>query len=212
MLIVHQIMNKSQLIYKKKVLFVVFLLFITLTTSTLTTAQSDFKGSSATVFALKPSYHVKLGSYLLTGNRGTTMLGTEISPSMTIPFNKKWSFETGMSVLLGSFDMNRRIQNSDSKTSIPENFAVGRIYLSGLYSYNAKTTIRGTIWKQTDLSSLTVNPRAVDLSSQGFDFGVEYKVNERFRIEGSIGISKGYQPYSPYSNFSSPFGSFPVYF
>lgn len=156
----------------------------------------------------KPSYSLKMGSQFATGMNGNSIIGTSISPSVIFPVKPKFSIEAGISYQ--SLFLNSR--NSESTQSGSNHFSLGSVYVSGLYELNPKVTLRGTAWKQFDLSSSKLNPRAIDFEAEGINIGVQYQVTEKFRVEASFEYSNGNHPGSYQFPGTNSFGSFPSFY
>jgi predicted porin len=156
----------------------------------------------------KPSCSLKMGSQFATGMNGNSIFGTSISPSVIFPVKPKFSIEAGISYQ--SLFLNSR--NSESTQSGSNHFSLGSVYVSGLYELNPKVTLRGTAWKQFDLSSSKLNPRAIDFEAEGINIGVQYQVTEKFRVEASFEYSNGNHPCSYQFPGTNSFGSFPSFY
>jgi hypothetical protein len=156
----------------------------------------------------KPAYSLKMGSQFASGMNGNTVFGTSISPSAIFPVKPKFSIEAGISYQ--SLFINTG--NRESSLSGSNHFSTGSIFVSGLYELNPKVTLRGTAWKQFDLSSPKLNPRAIDFEAEGINVGIQYQVTEKFRVEASFEYSNGNHA-DPYRTpgFNS-FGSFPSFY
>lgn len=157
---------------------------------------------------------VQAGSSFGTNFNGTTVFETNISPTLLIPIKPKFEMAVGMSY------QTYFINSTSTQSSVVENNAVksninlGTIYVSGIYKVNEKATIRGTAWKQFDLSAQkpSMNPRATNFESEGVNIGINYKFNDHFQVDASFDYSNGYNPYQMNSfgnhgmGMNSPFG------
>lgn len=163
---------------------------------------------------VSPRVSLGLSSTYFTTPFGTSVFGTNIAPSLLFQVKQKLQIETGMSYQ--TYFMNSKSSTKlDGSVNQNENISTGMIYISGIYELNPKTTIRGTAWKQFDLSDQksNKNPRATNFEAEGFNVGINYKVNDHFQIDASFDYSNGYNPYGPaYNGFGnyggSPFGGF----
>lgn len=158
-------------------------------------------------FAKKPYYSLKIGSQFTTQMNGNSLFGTSISPSIILPLKPKFSIETGISYQ--SLFLGPGI--SDDSQSGSKHFSLGSIYMSGLYELNPKVTLRGTAWKQFDLSSSKMNPRVIDFEAEGINIGLQYEVTEKFRIEASFEYSNGNPGLYQIPGRNS-FGNFPSFY
>jgi hypothetical protein len=163
---------------------------------------------------VSPRVSLGLSSTYFNTPNGTSVFGTNISPSVSFQIRPKFQIETGMSYQTYFLNSNSSVR-SDGYHDQNGNVSVGMIYVSGIYELNPKTTIRGTAWKQFDLSNqkTTINPRATNFEAEGFNVGINYKVNDHFQIDASVEYSNGYNPYqSMHNGFgnhgASPFGGY----
>jgi hypothetical protein len=170
---------------------------------------SKSQGVSRNTNSLSPKISLGLSSTFHTTPFGTSVFGTNIAPSISFQVKPKLQIETGMSYQ--TYFMNSKSSPQlDGSVSQNANTSTGMIYISGIYELNPKTTIRGTAWKQFDLSDQksTINPRATNFEAEGFNVGINYKVNDHFQIDASIDYSNGFNPYrSAYNGFGNYGGS-----
>jgi hypothetical protein len=164
---------------------------------------------------ISPSVRLGLSSTYYTSPTGNAVFGTNISPSVSFQLKPKLQLETGMSYQTFFMNTKNAMAGETNQINQSGNISVGLLYISGIYELNPKTTIRGTAWKQFDLSApkTTLNPRATNFEAEGFNVGINYKVNDHFQIDASIDYSNGYNPYrSVYNGFGNythdPFGGF----
>lgn len=143
-----------------------------------------------------PKTSVSMGSSFFTGFNGASVLGTNISTNTLFPVKPKFQIETGISYQTYFIRSGNASVGEGQNQKNANNISLGTIYLSGIYELNPKVTLRGTTWKQFDLSSpkTTLNPRSLDFNAEGVNFGINYKVNDHFQFDASFEYSNGYNP------------------
>ncbi len=144
----------------------------------------------------QPKVSVSLSTAFNSYGYGLNGLSTSIMPKVSFPVSNKFAITAGIGY--SSIFMNN---NSASVfNSAPTSY--GHVFVSGDYLLTDKITLRGTAYKtfrlgqpQTDISNDMGSP-FYDFSSQGVIMDVEYKVNDKFRI--NVGFEYREQKYPMY--------------
>jgi hypothetical protein len=140
-----------------------------------------------------------LGTSFSSFRPGMNMFGTYVMPEFRLPVSKKFAIQAG----IGYSSMFYSSPGNEGTIFEQNNIHYGLIYVSGIYAVNPKLTIAGTAWKTFNLNQQpenSINPRALDFSSEGVAVNVDYKVTERFRV--NVGFS--YRKYNSYNYLGYP--------
>lgn len=177
-------------------------------------------GGSLSATAALPNPFKPVQFNMLTGmNIGTTGYGgnflqSYLSPSLSMPLNKKLSITAGVNY--SHINMNNTpVINSEGSV---QNYSGGintlTMYTSGLYRVNNKLTISGSAFKTINPAfNARMNPNSLQMEAQGASIGIGYQVNENMYIGAEIRMQQGnsnfYNPYgNPYgSSFENPNGN-----
>ena len=187
-----------QKITYKLFLIVVFLLLVGSTVAQYENTTGEIEGEEANI-KIKPMVSVGVMAGFTSFGPGYNSFSTTIAPRITFPVNERFSLSTGVGYT--SLFMNQPSPFSGGPSSY------GHLFVSGDYLLSEKVKIRGTAYSTFNL---TQNPATessetpfYDFSSKGFAVDVEYKVNERFRI--NVGVEYRDQNYPYYPNgFGTP--------
>lgn len=159
-----------------------------------------------------PKVNVNLGSTVFTDFSGHTGFASWITPTFSKPITKKFSMAFSTSFMQGynmpMYTLNPEDGGIQMQSS---NISTTTVSLSGIYAVSPKLTLMTSGYKQFQNSPLLqeANPRAIDFSGEGISIGFNYKVNDRFQINGAIDYSRGYNP-RHYRNafYNDPFSPF----
>ena len=142
-----------------------------------------------------PSVRVSLGSSFGSFGPGINSFGTWIMPEISAPITNKFSVSVGV----GYSSMFSAYPGEASMFSnTPQQY--GSVYVRGIYELSEKVTISATGYKTFNLQPSqrkeTINPHALDLSSEGVMINLNYKVNDNFEINAGFSYDKrNYNPY-----------------
>jgi len=136
-----------------------------------------------------PRVSVSLGSSFGSFGSGFNSFGTWIMPEISTPVTKKFSVSVGM----GYSSMFTAYPGEASMFSnTPQQY--GSVYVRGIYELIEKVTISATGYKTFNLQPSqkkeTINPHALDLSSEGVMINLNYKVNDNFEINAGFSYNK----------------------
>jgi hypothetical protein len=136
-----------------------------------------------------PRVSVSLGSSFGSFGSGFNSFGTWIMPEISTPVTKKFSVSVGM----GYSSMFTAYPGEASMFSnTPQQY--GSVYVRGIYELSEKVTISATGYKTFNLQPSqkkeTINPHALDLSSEGVMINLNYKVNDNFEINAGFSYDK----------------------
>jgi hypothetical protein len=148
-----------------------------------------------------PKVNLSVGSYFSSYGFGYNTFGTYVMPEITLPVNKNFAVRAG-------FGYTSLFTNYGSEGSVfnnsPQHY--GTVYVEGIYKVNEKITVSAAGYKTFNLQPLPqkekINPRALDMSNEGVNVNINYKVNDRFQINAGFSYDKGY--YNPYNMFGTP--------
>lgn len=162
--------------------------------------------------------HVSLnmGSVVFTDFTGHTGFGTFVNPTISTPVSKKFSLQFGTSFYQGFgqpvYSLN---QETGGIGMTRQNISMTTITVSGVYAVNPKLTVHAAAYKQFSTRPLLqeANPRALEFSAEGVAVGFNYKVSDKFEINGMIDYSNGnrggygfgnsftHDPFQPYRSW-----------
>lgn len=159
----------------------------------------------------KPDVSVTLGSSFMSFGQGYNSFGTFVMPEITFPVTKKFSVQAG----IGYSTMFYNSPNQSGNIFSNNMNQYGLIYVSGIYQVNEKLSVAGTAYKTFDLNPKQgeVNPQALDFSNEGVNVNIDYKVNERLRINAGFSYQKSNSPFynqmypGAFNNGLSPFSN-----
>lgn len=86
------------------------------------------------------------------------------------------------------------------------------VYAEGQYLVNPRLLVNTKVYKEiATFGEPRLNPRALDLDSEGVSVGFRYKINDNMHIGAEFGYSKGRSPYNPFypagmGSFGNPYG------
>lgn len=84
------------------------------------------------------------------------------------------------------------------------------VYAEGEYLVSPRLVINTRVFKEVArFNEPQINPRALDLDSEGVSVGFNYRVSDGFQVGAQFEYSKGRRPYDPYNPFfPDSFGTF----
>lgn len=156
----------------------------------------------------KVSLRMEVGSTFGLNSGGGQLFGVYTAPHISYKMSDRWRLNVGM-----------RIQNtnfinyySPYNPYFPEftrvfdnNITQTLMYAEGEYLVNPRLMISTKVFKEVSVfNEPQINPRALDLNSEGISVGFQYRVNDNLHFGAEVGYSKGRNPYNPL--YPSSFG------
>lgn len=144
-------------------------------------------------------------SYTIIG-KNSGIFSSTVAPFVDFPVHKK------LNLIVGLMSSYSSIKLPDEGTLLNGNqnvFSNG-LYASGNYLLNPKITISSSmVYKQHTL--INSQKQTINFDEKDLRFGIQYKVNDNFRIYGEFGVSNHIDPYlyrNPFSDLQSPLSGF----
>ncbi|MBU1010959.1 MAG: hypothetical protein KKD74_12570 [Bacteroidetes bacterium] len=137
---------------------------------------------------------LNMGSVVFTDFSGNTGFGTFVNSTISTPVTKKFSLQFGTSFYQGFGQPVYTLHQETGGIGMTrQNISMTTITVSGVYTVNPKLTVQAAAYKQFSTRPLLqeANPRAIDFSAEGVAIGFNYKVSDKFEINGMIDYSNG---------------------
>lgn len=165
--------------------------------------SSPFKSSVSPLY-----FNMQTGMNLGTASRYGSYLQSYLSPTLTMPINKRLSVSAGVTYSYTHLN-NTPIINSEGQF---ERYSGGvntlTMFTSGAYRVNDKLTVTGSAFKTINPAfHHRLNPNQLQMEAQGVSVGFGYQLNENIHFGGEIRMQQGNTNfYSPFNNgYGSPF-------
>jgi hypothetical protein len=158
------------------------------------TSQGD---SIVEEISLEPSGSIAVGTSFSNGDWGEAF-GTYVAPSIVIPVDEKLSLHMGAVVARYALD---DWQDWYTGKEFNGNYASNTFWLGANYHMNDKLALGATLAIEENnflnRAELGRNGNAQNISGTA---QVAYKVNDKFRLFGSVTFRTGDGPFTPYGN------------
>lgn len=158
--------------------------------------------------------HFNMISGMNFGTLGSkaSYLQSYLSPSFSMPLNKKLTVSAGVSYSYTNFNNIPVVNTSGEVKGYSGGMNSLTMFTSGTYKVNDKLTFSGSAFKTINPAfNARLNPDNLQMEAQGVGFGVGYQLGENTYIGAEIRYQEGnsnlYNPnyLSPYNSFGSPF-------
>ena len=147
----------------------------------------------------KMDFDMEVGTSFSTNMNGAWSNSTWFSPHIHYQVSPRFSISGGARIVKNNFMGN----NDQSLYSYPFNpyfYQSSYVYVKGNYQVNEKLSLNAALYKSFNLPSERGINQPQLPESYGVNFGVDYKVSEKTRIELQIGISRDEYPQFPRYN------------
>ncbi len=180
---------------------------------------SDFAypGSVSLTNDKKISVRMEMGTTIGIGNSSAGMYGVYASPHISYKVSPRFRVNFGTRIENTNFLNYYNPYNPyfpEYTQTFNSNITRTLLYAEGQYLVNPRLMVNARVYKEiATFGEPQVNPRALDIDSEGVAVGFQYKINENMHIGAEFGYSKGRNPYNPYypggignSSFGNPYG------
>lgn len=150
----------------------------------------------------KMSFRVEVGSTFGISSGGGQMFGIFTAPHLSYKLSEKWRLNVGARIQNSNFINYYNPYNPyfpELTQTFDNNITQTLIYAESEYFVNPRLMISTKVFKEVSLfDQPQINPRALDLNSEGVSVGFNYRVNDNLQFGAEVGYSKGRNPYNPY--------------
>ncbi len=155
-------------------------------------------------------FGMEMGSSFATGFRGTSMFTQTLSPHLQFQPGQNFSLTVGTLFSTSTFGGSSPVMYGGSGEVMPDRMNAATVYAFGAYQLNPRLTLTGGAWtERNNMNQMygQMNPQAFDMNARGMMMGMEYRITENLSFGAEVGVSRGYNPFNPYS---SGFGHQPM--
>ncbi|MBE0640376.1 MAG: hypothetical protein IH598_17830 [Bacteroidales bacterium] len=147
------------------------------------------------------SFRMEVGSTFGLSSGGGQMFGVYVSPHVSYRLSDKWRLNVSARIQNSNFInfYNPYLPHYPEYTrTFDSNITQTLIYAESEYLVNPRLMISTKVFKEVSVfDQPQINPRALDLNSEGVSVGFNYRVSENFQFGAEVGYSKGRNPYNP---------------
>lgn len=164
--------------------------------------------SAGTTFPVKPvAVNVQTGASFGSMGYGGNYFQSYLSPSLSMPLNKKLSVSAGLTYSHTTFNNMPMLRSNGEFRNYSGAMNTLTLYTSGAYRVNDRLTYTGSAYKTINPSfNARLNPETLQMEAKGVSFGVDYKLGENTHIGAEIRYQQGNgNLYNPYNIYNSPF-------
>jgi hypothetical protein len=164
--------------------------------------QPGLLSDDYSLFSARPTFGMQMGSTFTTGFGGN-MFTQSFAPHLQFRPGQNFSLTVGTVFSTSNFSGGTPMFMNVSGAGMPDRFLSNTVYALGAYQVNPRLTITGGAWtEQNNLNMMQnqMNPQAFDLNARGMMMGMDLRITENLRFGAEVSISRGYNPFNPYSS------------
>lgn len=154
------------------------------------------------------SLRMEVGSTFGLSSGGGQLFGVYVSPHVSYKMSDKWRLNVGARIQNSNFINYYNPYNPyfpEYTKTFDSNITQTLLYAESEYFVNPRLMISTKVFKEVSVfDQPQINPRALNMNSEGVSVGFNYRVSENFQFGAEVGYSKGRNPYNPY--FPGSFG------
>ncbi len=156
----------------------------------------------------KLSVRMEVGSTFGLSSGGGQLFGIYTAPHLSYKLSDRWRLNAGMRIQNTNFINYYNPFNPyfpEYTRTFDNNITQTLIYAESEYMVNPRLMISTKVYKEVSVfGEPQINPRALDLNSEGVSVGFNYRVTDNFHFGAEVGYNRGHNPYNPW--YPSSFG------
>lgn len=150
------------------------------------------------------SVRLEVGSAFGFSSGAGNLFGVYTAPHISYRMSDRWRLNVGMRIQNTNFINYYNPYNPffpEFTRTFDSNITQTLIYAESEYFVNPRLMISTRVFKEVSVfDQPQVNPRALDLNSEGFSVGFNYQVNDNLQFGAEFGYSRGANPHSPWQS------------
>lgn len=162
--------------------------------------QPELLSGEYSLFNPRPAFGMQIGSAFSTGFGGNVFTQS-FAPHLQFQPAQNFSLTVGTIFSTSSFAGAQPMMNFTG-AEMPDRFLSSTVYAFGAYQVNPRLTITGGAWTERNNMNMMqnqMNPQAFDMNARGMMMGMDLRITENLRFGAEVSISRGYNPFNPYS-------------
>ncbi|TVQ92258.1 MAG: hypothetical protein EA393_03635 [Bacteroidetes bacterium] len=163
--------------------------------------QPELLNDDYSLFNARPAFGMQVGSTFSTGFGGN-MFTQSFAPHLQFQPGQNFSLIVGTIFSTSNISGGSPMFMNASGAEIPNRFLSNTVYAFGAYQINPRLTITGGAWTEQNNFNMMhnqMNPQAFDMNARGMMMGMDLRITENLRFGAQVSISRGYNPFNPYS-------------
>lgn len=175
--------------------------------------QPELLDGEYTLFSSRPALGMQMGSTFSTGFGGS-LFTQSFGPHLQFQPGQNFSLVVGTIFSTSNISGGSPMFMNVSGTEMPNRFLSNTVYAFGAYQVNPRLTITGGAWTEQNNFSMMhnqMNHQAFDINARGMMMGMDLKITENLRFGAEISVSRGQNPFNPYSGGFGGYNSNPFH-
>jgi hypothetical protein len=150
----------------------------------------------------KVSVRMEVGSTFGFSSGAGQLFGIYTAPHISYKVSDRWRLNVGARIQNTNFINYYNPYNPyypEFTQTFDNNITQTMVYAESEYLVNPRLMISTRVFKEVSVfDQPQINPRALDMNSEGVSVGFNYRITEHLQFGAEFGYSKGRNPYSPW--------------
>jgi hypothetical protein len=157
----------------------------------------------------KVSVRMEVGSTFGFSSGAGQLFGIYTAPHISYKVSDRWRLNVGARIQNTNFLNYYNPYNPyfpEFTQTFDNNITQTMVYAESEYLVNPRLIVSTRVFKEVSVfDQPQINPRALDLNSEGVSVGFNYRITEHLQFGAEFGYSKGRNPYNPWHSTMNGF-------